>query len=49
MPKICHVHEKCRLYWINHEEFDYSVISQTSGAPSTDTFYVRILHRVRQK
>ena len=49
MPKTCHLNEKSRLYWISHEEFDYSVISQTSGAPSSDTFYVKIHHIVQQK
>lgn len=47
MPKSCHCEETCKIYWVSNEEFDYFTHSKSSGAPYTDTFEVKILHRIK--
>jgi hypothetical protein len=46
MPDCCHCHQIDQILWLNHKELEYMSHSQTSGAPYTDTFYVKILHRI---
>lgn len=49
MPKTCHCKETSLLFWLNSESFDYVITSTSSGAPYTDTFEVKIVHRVYKK
>ena len=49
MPKSCHCKETCNLYWVDHENFDYYVVSQSSQAPYSDTFIVKILHTIAKE
>ncbi len=43
-----HVTEKHTIYWISDAKFRYDIESRTTGAPFTDTFFVRVSYFVEQ-
>ena len=47
-PDFCHVTDFNRLYWISHEEFEFVQETRTSGAPYTENFYTKNVHRVKK-
>jgi hypothetical protein len=49
MPKMCSNSETIRMYWISHEQFDYSIRCTSKGPPYADTFFISILHRVAKQ
>lgn len=48
LPKSCQSKEAIKMYWTSNESFDYVLTSTSVGAPSADSFYIRIVHRITQ-
>ena len=48
MPKFCKCKESIKLFWVSHEEFIYSMEARSSGAPMTDSFFVKYIHHAKK-